>query len=99
MILFTKDFWNMAFERAVKTIAQATVSAITVSSFYPGDVDQWLQVAGIAGMSGLISVLTSLSSYDAVKKAITAPIEADVKLAVEVGQRQGPTLEDIKKNG
>ena len=99
MMLFSKDFWNMAFERMVKTIAQTAVASITVTSFIPTEVDAWQTVLVTSGMAGLISVLTSLTSYDAVKKVITAPIEDDVKLAVEVGHREGPTLADVKANG
>jgi hypothetical protein len=90
MMLFSRDFWNMAFERMVKTVAQTAVATITASSFIPTMGEAWQNVAITSGLAGLISVLTSLSSYDAVKKAIDAPIEADVKLAVEVGARQGP---------
>lgn len=89
MMLFSRDFWSMAFERMVKTVAQTGVAAITVSSFIPTEVDAWQTVLVTSGMAGLISVLTSLTSYDAVKKTM-APIEPDVKLAVEVAKRQGP---------
>lgn len=90
MMLFSRDFWSQAFERMVKTIAQTAVATITASTFIPTVGDAWVTVGMTSGLAGLISVLTSLTSYDAVKKAIDAPIEADVKLAVEVGQRQGP---------
>ena len=96
MMLFSRDFWSMAFERMVKTIAQTAVATITAASFIPTVGEAWLNVLLTSGLAGLISVLTSLSSYDAVKKVIDAPIEADVKLAVEVGSRQGP-LESDKK--
>ena len=98
MMLFSKDFWSMAFERMVKTIAQTAVASITVTSFIPTEVDAWQTVLVTSGMAGLISVLTSLTSYDAVQKVISAPIEEDVKLAVEIGQRQGPTIADVKAN-
>lgn len=98
MMLFSKDFWDMAFERMVKTIAQTAVASMTVTSFIPTDVDAWQTVLVTSGMAGLISVLTSLTSYDAVQKVITAPIADDVKLAVEIGQRQGPTIADVKAN-
>ena len=97
MMLFSKDFWSMAFERMVKTIAQTAVAVITASNFIPTVGEAWQNVLITSGLAGLISVLTSLTSYDAVKKTIDAPIEADVKLAVEVGSRQGPLESD--KNG
>lgn len=91
MMLFSRDFWAVAFERMVKTIAQVTVATITASTFIPTVGDAWLNVALTSGLAGLISVLTSLTAYDAVKKTVDAPIDADVKLAVEVGaRRQGP---------
>ncbi len=90
MMLFSRDFWSQAFERMVKTIAQTMIATITATTFIPTVGESWITVLATSGLAGLISVLTSLTSYDAVKKAITAPIEADIKLAQEVGLRQGP---------
>jgi len=90
MMLFSRDFWSQAFERMVKTIAQTMIATITATTFIPTVGESWMTVLVTSGLAGLISVLTSLTSYDAVQKAITAPIEADVALAVEVGQRHGP---------
>jgi hypothetical protein len=94
MMIFSRDFWSVAFERMVKTIAQVAIATITASTFIPTVGEQWVNVAVTSGLAGLISVLTSLTSYDAVAKAVTAPIEADVALAVEVAQRgaQGPAV-------
>lgn len=90
MMLFSRDFWSQAFERMVKTVAQTAVATITASTFIPTVGDAWVTVGMTSGLAGLISVLTSLTSYDAVKKAIDAPTEADVKLAQEVVLRHGP---------
>lgn len=90
MMLFSRDFWSLAFERMVKTVAQTAVAVITASTFIPTVGDSWVTVATTSGLAGLISVLTSMSSYDAVNKAITAPLEADVKFAVDSMKRQGP---------
>lgn len=91
MMIFTRAFWSVAFERMVKTIAQVMIATITASTFIPTVGEQWINVLVTSGLAGLISVLTSLTSYDAVKKVVDAPIENDVKLAVEVGaRRQGP---------
>ena len=90
MMLVSKDFWSLAFERMVKTVAQTAVAVITASTFIPTVGDSWITVATTSGLAGLISVLTSMSSYDAVNKAIGAPLEADVKVALESMKRQGP---------
>jgi hypothetical protein len=89
-MLFSRDFWSMAFERMVKTIAQVMIATITASTFIPTSGDAWVTILTTSGLAGLVSILTSLTSYDAATKAL-APIEADVKLVTEVGsRRQGP---------
>lgn len=92
MMIFSRDFWSVAFERMVKTIAQVAIAAITASTFIPTVGEAWVNVLVTSGLAGLISVLTSLTSYDAVTKAVTAPIQADVDLAIEAMKRnaQGP---------
>lgn len=94
MMIFSRDFWSVALERMVKTIAQVAIATITASTFIPTVGEAWVNVAVTSVLAGLISVLTSLTSYDAVAKAVTAPVEADVALAVEVAQRgaQGPAV-------
>ena len=73
MYLFTKDFWVYAFERAVKTVAQAAVALITAEAFGLFDGNAWLNVASVAGMAGIVSVLMSLTAYSAVNN------DADMK--------------------
>lgn len=73
MYLFTKDFWLYAFERAIKTVAQSAVAVITGEAFGLFDGNAWLNVASIAGMAGIVSVLMSLQSYSAVNN------DADMK--------------------
>ena len=94
MMIFSRDFWSVAFERMIKTIAQVMIATITASTFIPTVGEQWVNVLVTSGLAGLISVLTSLTSYDAVAKAVTAPIEEDVALAVEISKRnaQGPAI-------
>ena len=94
MMIFSRDFWSLAFERMIKTIAQTAVAVITASTFIPSIGDAWVNVATTSALAGMVSVLTSLASYDAVQKAITAPVEEDVKLAVTVSGRQGPLISD-----
>lgn len=73
MYLFTKEFWNYALERAIKTVAQAAVAVITGEAFGLFDGDAWMNVASIAGMAGIVSILMSLQSYSAVNN------DADMK--------------------
>jgi hypothetical protein len=98
MMIFSRDFWSVAFERMVKTIAQVMIATITASTFIPTVGEQWVNVLVTSGLAGLISVLTSLTSYDAVTKAVDAPIQADVDAAMDVYSRmqQGPTVENVE---
>lgn len=55
-----KAFWVDTFDRAVSTVAQAAVGALTANVTGLIDVD----VAGllsVAGLAGLVSVLTSVA--------------------------------------
>lgn len=98
MMIFSRDFWSVAFERMVKTIAQVMIATITASTFIPTQGDQWVNVAVTSGLAGLISVLTSLTSYDAVKKVVDAPVQADVDAALDIYERmqQGPTVANVE---
>lgn len=91
MMLFSRDFWSVAFERMVKTVAQVMVATITASTFIPTAGDQWVSVLVTSGLAGLVSVLTSLTAYDAVAKTVTVPIQDDVdKVLALKKQAQGP---------
>lgn len=59
--LIERSFWSDAFERAVKTVAQTAVSLLVAGSSGLLDVD-WVQVGSVAGLAGLVSVLTSVGS-------------------------------------
>lgn len=63
MFIFTREFWMYAGERAIKTVAQTVVAAITATEVVGLlDVD-WMQIGGIALLSGLASVLTSIGMH------------------------------------
>lgn len=59
--MFTKLFWKDAFERAVKTFAQAAVAVLTARTIGLFEVD-WVNLASVAGMAALVSVLMSIAS-------------------------------------
>jgi hypothetical protein len=59
--MFTKHFWVAATERAVKTGAQTIVALLTAGATGLLEVD-WLQVASVAGLAALVSILTSVGS-------------------------------------
>lgn len=62
--MFTTAFWVAAFERAVKTFAQAAVALLTADATGLLGVD-WGQTASVAGLAALVSVLTSIASSGA----------------------------------
>jgi len=55
-----KQFWVDTLDRAVATFAQATVGALTANVTGLVDVD-WAGVGSIAGLSALVSVLTTIA--------------------------------------
>lgn len=60
-MLFTRDFWVDTLERAIRTACQAALSAGVVGGVGLFQVD-WLNVAGIALVAAVASVLTCVAS-------------------------------------
>jgi len=56
-------YWNYAAERALKTVAQVAIATIGVGATGLMDVD-WLNVASVAALAGIMSLLTSVLQYD-----------------------------------
>lgn len=97
MYLFTKDFWVYAFERAIKTVAQAAVSLITAEAFGLFNGEAWLNVLSVAGMAGLVSVLMSLTAYSAVNNnADMKALEATVNRMTQKAQIVESSAQTIK---
>jgi hypothetical protein len=57
-----KKYWDFATERAVKTVAQVALAGLLAGAGIL-DVD-WLQVASVSLLAGLMSLLTSVLTYD-----------------------------------
>jgi hypothetical protein len=59
-----RKYLDYSVERALKTCAQTAIAVITGSAALSlFDVD-FVQVLGIAGLAGLMSLLTSVLTYD-----------------------------------
>ena len=59
--LIDPAFWADAGERAAKTVAQT--AAVLVGTELVGFTDlDWLRVASVAGVAGVVSLLTSIAS-------------------------------------
>ena len=59
--MFTIVFWRFAFERAVKTFAQTLTALFSAGGIGLLDAP-WMEVLSVAGMTALLSVLTSIAS-------------------------------------
>jgi hypothetical protein len=58
-----REYAQFAIERAVKTFAQSAVAVITaVQYLHIAEVD-WLGVLGVAALSAVLSLLTSVATY------------------------------------
>lgn len=53
-------FWVDTFDRALATVAQAGIGVLTAGVTGLLDVD-WIEGASVAGLAGLVSVLTSIA--------------------------------------
>jgi hypothetical protein len=58
-----KRFWEYAGERSIKTVAQTALATMSVGAVGIFDVD-WVNVASVAALSGVMSLLTSVLQYD-----------------------------------
>ena len=58
-----KQYWNYAGERALKTCAQVALATIGVTAAGILDVE-WLQVLSVSALAGVMSLLTSVLTYD-----------------------------------
>jgi hypothetical protein len=58
-----KSYWTYAGERAIKTIAQTALAAISAVAVGILDVD-WVNVGSVSAMAGIMSLLTSVLQYD-----------------------------------
>ena len=56
-------YWACAGERAVKTVAQVALATIGVTAAGIIEVD-WVQVLSVSALAGIMSLLTSVLTYD-----------------------------------
>lgn len=76
--MFTKAFWlgdNGALTRCIRTAAQTAIATITVSTFTPFSVGEWINVLVLSSVSGLVSLLMSIDRREAL---VTPPPEFEV---------------------
>lgn len=58
-----RAYFDFAGERAVKTVAQVAIATIGVNAVGLLDVD-WVQVLSVSALAGIMSLLTSVLTYD-----------------------------------
>lgn len=59
--IYSRTFWQATAERGIKTIAQAAGAMLVANGTGLLNTD-WLGIVSVAGMAGLVSVLTSIGS-------------------------------------
>ena len=57
----TASFWGIVAERAIKTVAQTALAAITASGVLNAMSIDWVQVGGVSLLAGILSLLTSVA--------------------------------------
>ncbi len=58
-----RAYLDYALERCAKTIAQTALAVISSGAVGVLDVD-WIHVVSVAGLAGVMSLLTSVLQYD-----------------------------------
>jgi hypothetical protein len=56
-------YLDYSIERALKTVAQVAIASIGATAVGVLDVD-WVQVLSVSALAGIMSLLTSVLSYD-----------------------------------
>ena len=59
-MIMTVAFWKSAGERAIKTFAQAAIAVIGTDQLISVLDVNWPQVAGVAALAAVLSLLTSI---------------------------------------
>lgn len=68
-------FWSYAGERALKTLAQTALATITASQVV-GVLDvNWVETFSIAGLAGIMSLLTSIVVYGGAERVAAKKME------------------------
>ena len=70
----SKQFWVDAFDRAIATVAQASIAVLTAGVTGLLTVE-WVEIASIAGLAGLVSVMTSVAFRVPTPDAIVEPVD------------------------
>ena len=65
-----RDYLSYSVERAVKTVAQSMLATITASSVLSIVELDFATVLGVAGLAGLMSLLTSVLTFEGKTKAV-----------------------------
>lgn len=59
-----KVFWDYAWERSLKTVAQSALAVLTVESIVDLSDVNWMMILGVSVLSGIVSLLTSVINFD-----------------------------------
>lgn len=65
-----KQYLDYSLERAAKTVAQSMLATITASSVLSIVELDFATVLGVAGLAGLMSLLTSVLTFEGKAKAV-----------------------------
>lgn len=62
--MFTKAFWVLASERALKTVAQTFLAMVAAQSIFDALQADWQTLVGVSVGAGLLSYATSIVSSE-----------------------------------
>lgn len=60
-MLSNPKWWGLALERAIRTLAQTAIAVISASAATGALEVDWVNVGSVAGLAGILSILTSIA--------------------------------------
>ena len=81
--MFTLAFWKATAERGVKTVAQSAAALLVGDGLGILTVD-WVSVGSVAGLAGVVSVLTSVG-IGAATDGTPSAVKSDTLTPATVG--------------
>lgn len=60
-MLSSGKWWGLALERAIRTLAQTAIATITAGQALGALNVDWTNVASVAGLAAILSLLTSVA--------------------------------------
>jgi hypothetical protein len=95
-MLTSTVFWSSAGERAIKTLAQTALALLGTSQLVSVLSIDWVEVAGVSVLAGILSLLTSIA-FPATETKSAVRAQAEARLAATKAAAKKPVAKKSTK--